>query len=154
MKSFLLHWPALRTVSNVRHHIRLRAALLGGTFSVFSPFLIGIIGSLLLFGLEHTGFVLTSDGPAAILALMTFTIFATLPLQIVAIPAAMFAMRVGYAGWLTAIVFGGLTALVAFVYLMPIEVESLPIGFGVGSTFGVLFWLGARLSTPAAFLSS
>lgn len=82
----------------------------------------------------------------------------SLPLSLaaltIAIPAAMFAMNKGYAGWLIATLAGGLVGSLIFAFFLEIDNEGLLAGSLFGMAFGAVFWIGARVSTPAAFIGA
>lgn len=152
MTSFFQNLPAIRTSCSVPRTVRRRAVSAGTGLCLIVPFCISVIAFALSILVDLAGLATLSDLLNQVAALMMLSFIGIIPCLFLAIPIALWALKIGYAGWLCALTSGGLVAYVFFEHVMEIKPEGLPIGVGFGLTFSALFWLGLRRSTPAAFL--
>ncbi len=140
--------PLLRTPICLNAQIRRRAAVLGVLGSIGIPFAMSAAAG----GMN----VVLSFDDASSLAAFSFILgmsaIVAVPCSLLGSILALLAMRYGWAGWGPAIASGSLLAAGVFTWVLPVEPEGILIGTGFGATYGVIFWLTARLTTPRAFI--
>ena len=85
-----------------------------------------------------------------------YTCIFTIPALILAWPCANLALRIGYAGWATAVTICSVlfTLCSALAEFPTIGFGMFYFGIGSGIGFGTLYWLSAYLKFPDAFDST
>lgn len=145
-------WPAVRTVP------------VSGGWPLWRPLLAGLVAALVgavLLGaaLLTVHSALQVLGPSG-LAMSVLEGFGFMTLYspmiswvglLVALPAAGVALRQGRAGWLMAVGVGVPVGAVIYSLIAGTWTEALVIGGVFGAELAMLFWLGMRLTAPAAF---
>ncbi len=148
----LQNWPPVKTKPIPHNGLRIRALASGCATVLLVPFGLGPCAGALSKLATVLGWGNAADLLEQFAVLMTLTLIGALPSLLLAVPLARLAMRWGRAGWLSAILSGAVVGYVIFVYLLVMETKSLPVGIGFGMGFAALFWLGARLAAPEAFI--
>ncbi|PJI86010.1 hypothetical protein BC777_2365 [Yoonia maricola] len=145
----------IHTPTQVPRHIRRRASTLAAITVFLVPLVFTLVAAGLAAILDHWGVEAAEFGFGGLTFLTTFITVFTLPACLFAIPAMEIAIKFGKAGWLVAIISGVLVAVVLCVWLFKSDLNlvRITVFIGCGVFFGALFWLAARLSTPAAFVS-
>ncbi len=151
--SILRNWPAFRTSRSVPRAVKREAVSSGMGLCLLVQMCISFFAFALSTLLNWTGLATLSDLLSQLASLMLLSFIGSIPCLLIAMPIALWALKIGYAGWVCALTSGGLVGYLFFKYAMEFEPEALPIGVGFGLCFSALFWLGARLSTPTAFFT-
>jgi len=142
-------WPAIQTDPAASKGKELGILLICALGMVLLPVLLGglsvmvssVIGGAsgrgaFVRGLEEIGFVLMYSPVASWIGLL------------IGVPMAFIAMRLGFAGWLIAVVAGLVAGFLITLAQPGMEVFSM---VALGGVFGGLFWLSGRLVFRSAF---
>ncbi|MQY41144.1 hypothetical protein GG681_00670 [Epibacterium sp. SM1969] len=148
----LQNWPPVKTTPIPHNGLRIRALASGCAAVLLVPFGLAPCAGALSKLATVLGWGNAADLLEQFAVLMTLTLIGVLPSLLLAVPLARLAMRWGRAGWLSAILSGAVVGYVFFAYILELEFQGQIIGTGFGLAYGALFWLGARLAAPEAFI--
>ncbi len=148
----LQNWPPVKTTPVEHNALRIRALFSGCLVVLCGPIIVAFCAAAVSGAFTALGWGSAADLLEQFTVLMALSLIGVLPSLLLAVPLARLAMRWGRAGWLSAILSGGVVGYVVFVYILEMETKSLPVGIGFGMGFAALFWLGARIAAPEAFI--
>lgn len=146
-------WPAIRTLPDHAAGHTSAVVWAGAMGVLLIPLLLslglGVTGWLLN---NLTGFDRLAVGLRDMALILMMTPFLSFFGILAAVPTAIFALRRGVAGWLCAVLAGGVVGFVVFaVVTKDIKTGVLWLGLITGCPFGGLFWLSGRLARPSVF---
>lgn len=149
----LQNWPILKTTRPVPSGLRIRALLSACAAVILVPIVLALCAMTLSNISAALGWESTADVLNQLFVLMYMSLIGTIPSLLPTIPLALIALHLGRAGWLCALIAGGLVSCSFFTAFMGFRPDRLFLTLGFGVAFGALFWLGARLAAPAAFVA-
>ncbi len=153
MASFFQNWPVVRTARSAPHSVQRRAVVVGSGVSLIFPLFVAMITGAFAWFFGMLGFAELSDFLVQFNVLMGLSLIGIIPSIFVAAPVAIIAIKTGYAGWACALSAGAIVAYLFSENVMEFEPEGVALCVGFGLFYSALFWLTARLSTPAAFIA-